>query len=167
MVPLAGDEITEAISQAYLLDFNVAERIKRELTMPKTSTETTITFSDILGIEYNLSPTEIIAQVKPNVGELAQAIANQIIALNKESPQAVLLVGGGSLTPLLPEMLAQALEIPAPRVAVRRPDTIHGMEFPDELKQPDNVTPLGILKVAASQSLHFITVHVNLSLIHI
>ena len=35
------------------------------------------------------------------------------------------------------------------------------MEFPDELKQPDNVTPLGILKVAASQSLHFITVHVN------
>lgn len=161
MVPLAGDEITEALSQAYLLDFNVAERIKRELTMQKTSTETTITFSDILGIEYNLSPTEIVEQVKPNVGELAQAIANQIIALNKESPQAVLLVGGGSLTPLLPEMLAQALEIPAPRVAVRRPDTIHGMEFPDELKQPDNVTPLGILKVAASQSLHFITVHVN------
>ena len=92
-------KLTEALSQAYLLDFNVAERIKRELTMQKTSTETTITFSDILGIEYNLSPTEIVAQVKPNVGELAQAIANQIIALNKESPQAVLLVGGGSLNP--------------------------------------------------------------------
>lgn len=31
MVPVAGDEITEAISQAYLLDFHVAENIKRNL----------------------------------------------------------------------------------------------------------------------------------------
>ncbi len=163
MVPLAGDEITEAISQMYLLDFNVAEEIKRELTMPKAAKEKKITFSDILGIEYKLSPNEIIAQIKPNVGELAQAIANQIISLNKEAPQAVLLVGGGSLTPLLPEMLAQALDIPGPRVAVRTPDGISGMEIPDELKAPDNVTPLGILKVAASQSLHFITIAVNKS----
>ena len=30
MVPLAGDEVTEAISQKFLLDFNVAEEIKRK-----------------------------------------------------------------------------------------------------------------------------------------
>ena len=29
MVPLAGDEVTEAISQKFLLDFNVAEEVKR------------------------------------------------------------------------------------------------------------------------------------------
>ena len=44
MVPVAGDEITEAISQKFLLDFNVAERIKREATSGKN-----LVFDDILG----------------------------------------------------------------------------------------------------------------------
>ena len=35
MVPSAGDEITEAISQQYLLDFNVAEEVKRSLNEQK------------------------------------------------------------------------------------------------------------------------------------
>ena len=30
MVPIAGDEITEALSQKFLLDFNVAEKVKRK-----------------------------------------------------------------------------------------------------------------------------------------
>ncbi len=49
MVPLAGDEITEAISQRFLLDFNVAERIKRE-----AAAGLDCRFSDILGMPYNL-----------------------------------------------------------------------------------------------------------------
>ena len=31
MVPIAGDEVTEAISDQYLLDFPMAEKAKREL----------------------------------------------------------------------------------------------------------------------------------------
>ena len=45
MVPQAGDEITEAISQQFLLDFNVAENIKREAALGND-----VTFNDILGM---------------------------------------------------------------------------------------------------------------------
>lgn len=159
MVPLAGDEITEAISQKYLLDFNVAEKIKRQLTSTKLRR---LTFQDILGIEYKLPPKEITEAILPNIVDLAQAISAQILQLNQEQPQAVLLVGGGSLTPRLPEMIAQALDIPAPRVAIRTPDAVNGIQaIPNELKTPDSVTPLGILKIASTQTLNFITLTVN------
>lgn len=160
MVPLAGDEITEAISQKYLLDFNVAEKIKRQIST--TMKQKKISFSDILGISYKLSPKEITEAISQNVAELAQAIAGQILQLNNVPPQAVLLVGGGSLTPCLPGLLAQALEIPEPRVAVRTPEVVNGIDtIPEELKTPDSVTPLGILKIASTQTLNFITITVN------
>ncbi|MDF2565005.1 MAG: ftsA [Massilibacillus sp.] len=169
MVPLAGDEITEALSQRYLLDFNVAEQIKRELNdLGQTTKDKKITFQDILGIDYSLSPQEIISEISSNIAELAQAIATQIITLNSVAPQAVLLVGGGSLTPMLPEAIAEALDIPAPRVAVRTPETISGItDIPDILKRPDAVTPLGILKIASSQTLNFISVFVNKNELHL
>lgn len=159
MVPLAGDEITEAISQKYLLDFNIAETVKRDISADKAGK---VTFQDILGVEYKLSPKEVIDSVMPNILDLAQAIAKQILELNSGAPQAVLLVGGGSLTPELPEMVAQALDIPSPRVAVRKPETIEGIEsIPEELKSPDAVTPLGILKIASLNALHFLSIAVN------
>lgn len=159
MVPQAGDEITEAISQKYLLDFNVAERIKRELTSGK---DETIHFQDILTMEYDLKPQEILDAIQTNIANLADAIARQILTLNGEAPQAVLLVGGGSLTPKLPEFVAEALSLPLPRVAVRHPEKIDGIsDIPEELQAPDAVTPLGILKVASLNTLHFLTVFVN------
>lgn len=99
MVPLAGDEITEAISHPYLLDFKVAEKLKRQLGGKNKK----VTFTDVLGVTHKLSTAEITETVLPMVGELAQAIAAQILSLNGQPPQAVLLVGGGSLTPRLPE----------------------------------------------------------------
>lgn len=169
MVPLAGDEITEAISQRYLLDFNVAEQIKRELNaLGQNNKDKQITFQDILGIDYSLSPEEIISEISSPIAELAQAIATQILTLNSVAPQAVLLVGGGSLTPMLPEAIAEALDIPAPRVAVRTPETINGItDIPDILKRPDAVTPLGILKIASAQTLNFISVFVNKAELHL
>ncbi|MCX7780379.1 MAG: rod shape-determining protein [Negativicutes bacterium] len=158
MVPFAGDEITEAISQRHLLDFNVAETLKRQLG----SKAKKLCFQDVLGIVHKVTPQEIITAITPNVADLAGAIAMQIIALNGGPPQAVLLVGGGSLTPLLPELLAQTLDLPPSRVAVRRPDTIEGITgIPASLSAPDAVTPLGILKLAGSSSLTFIQAVVN------
>ena len=159
MVPCAGDEITEAISQKYLLDFNVAESVKRQLN--DISNET-ITFMDVLGMNHTVPTTEIIDAIAKDVAQLAQCIAVEIMTLNMTAPQAVLLVGGGSLTPMLAESLAQALEIPAPRVAIRRPDTIEGIaSIPEELCTPDAVTPLGILKLSSSPMLNFINVTLN------
>ncbi|MBC8014543.1 MAG: rod shape-determining protein [Sporomusaceae bacterium] len=159
MVPCAGDEITEAISQKYLLDFNVAEKIKRQLTELK---QEKVLFNDVLGFVQEVPANEIINNIAQDVAQLAQAIALQIMTLNISPPQAVLLVGGGSLTPMLPELLAQALDIPAARVAIRKPETIEGItEIPAALCTPDAVTPLGILKLSASPTLNFINIMLN------
>lgn len=165
MAPVAGDEITEAISQKYLLDFNVAEKVKRQLNSSKNKK---ITFTDVLGCEQKIPANEITAAIASDVAALAQAIASQIINLNGTPPQAVLLVGGGSLTPMLPAALAQALDIPSSRVAVRHPDTIEGIEnIPPELHTPDAVTPLGILKLSGGRTLNFINVTVNDTPLHL
>lgn len=158
MVPCAGDEITEAISQKYLLDFNVAEMLKRQLGGKNRKIE----YTDVLGTSHKITPKEVLAAISPNVAELAQAIAAQILALNNTAPQAVLLVGGGSLTPLLPEALAQALDVPASRVAIRRPEAVEGLcNLPASLSTPDAVTPLGILKLSNSRALNFINITLN------
>ncbi len=157
MVPLAGDEITEAISQKFLLDFNVAEDIKR-----RASEGEDVAFTDILGQEYRLTAEEVLNPILPSVQKLAQAIAKQITDLNGSAPQAVMLVGGGSLTPKLAGFVAEALGMPENRVAVRRPDRVDGIDdIPEELHSPDAVTPLGILKIASLNTLHFLTVTVN------
>ena len=157
MVPLAGDEITEAISQRFLLDFNVAERIKRE-----AAAGLDCRFSDILGMPYNLKAEEILEPIMPAIKNLAAAISRQIIELNGNEPQAVLLVGGGSLSPRLTQLIAEEMKLPAGRVAVRRPELIDGIEMiPDVLHAPDAVTPLGILKIASFDNIHFMQIFVN------
>ena len=161
MVPCAGDEITEAISQRFLLDFNVAEDLKRRIGSRSLKARRH-TVTDVLGQSRKLTSQEVIDSIAANVAELAQAIAAQILALNRTPPQAVLLVGGGSLTPCLPQALAQALDVPDDRVAIRRPETVPGIAaVPPELQAPDAVTPLGILRLAGSSSLNFINISFN------
>lgn len=158
MVPQAGDEITEAISQRFLLDFNVAEQLKRDVTVGKS-----VTFSDILGMDYQLKPEEVLEPIMPNIQKLAEAIAKQIMELNNnEAPQAIILVGGGALTPNLSKYVAEIMDLPAGRVAVRHPEKIDGvLDIPEELQMPDAVTPLGILKIASINTLHFLRIYVN------
>ncbi|WP_369751931.1 cell division FtsA domain-containing protein [Anaerovibrio sp. RM50] len=158
MVPQAGDEITEAISQRFLLDFNVAENLKREAAHGKD-----VHFTDILGAEYDLTAKDVLEPVLPNIRSLAEAISKQIIELNgSDQPQAVILVGGGALTPHLADYVGEVLGLAPGRVAVRHPEKIDGIvEIPEELRLPDAVTPLGILKVAALTSLHFLRIFVN------
>ncbi|HWP79962.1 MAG TPA: cell division FtsA domain-containing protein [Candidatus Acidoferrum sp.] len=158
MVPFAGDEVTEAVSQAHLLDFKVAEVLKRKLGTARKS----VSFTDVLGMTNKLPAAEIIAGIGPVVAELAQAIAAQILALNASPPQAVLLVGGGSLTPGLPAALAETLGIAATRVGIRRPEAVEGLyDIPCELIAPDGVTPLGILSLSGGRLLTFVQVTLN------
>lgn len=158
MVPQAGDEITDALSQHFLLDFNVAEQLKRDVTNGKQ-----VQFTDIMGMEYDLSPEEVLKPIMPSIKKLAEAIAKQILELNSgEAPQAIMMVGGGSLTPKLNDFVAEFMDLPLGRVAVRHPEKIDGVQdIPDELKLPDAVTPLGILKIASINTLHFLRVYVN------
>ena len=158
MVPIAGDEITEELSAKHLLDFKVAETVKRRLNRNAKS----IAFTDVLGLKHSLPADTLVKSIESVVTELAQAIAAQIMLLNQTVPQAVLLVGGGALTPLLPEALAEVLNLPRERVAVRRPDAIEDVsDIPVDFCTPDAVTPLGILKVAGAEVLNFLNVVLN------
>src|SRR5690625_3174616 len=99
MVPTAGDEITEAISDQYLLDFKVAEKTKQTIV-----NEQSATVHDILGMETLITYEELVPQIMDRINELAQLLANEVRILNGKSPQAVMLIGGGSLTPMINEI---------------------------------------------------------------
>ncbi|WP_010288334.1 cell division protein FtsA [Kurthia massiliensis] len=158
MVPTAGDEITEALSDQYLLDFPVAETMKRQLLLNDT-----VTIADILGFEQDVPCADVIEQIKPAIHHLAQSIADEVLRLNNaQSPKAVLLVGGGSLTPLLETELAERLQLPANRVAVRGIDAIPSLvKDPARTKSPELVTPIGIAIAAEHSPIKYVTVTVN------
>lgn len=156
MVPCAGDEITEAISHHYLLDFNVAEQVKRQLN------QATVTFSDVLGFTHTKDSGEIISIIHSDITTLAETISQQIASLNGRSPQAVLLIGGGSLTPELSSAVAQLLNLLPERVGIREAKSIQGFSnLPEYLHGPDGITPLGITKTAHTQTLNFLHITVN------
>lgn len=157
MVPVAGDEITEAISDEYLLDFKVAEDTKRSIVNDKVAT-----VQDILGIDVELTYDELLPKVIERVDHTATKIAEEIIDLNGKSPQAVMLIGGGSLTPEIDEKIADKLDLPLSRVVVRGIDAIQQLDNIEKLPSgPDFVTPIGIAISANQSPLHYISVSVN------
>lgn len=158
MVPIAGDEITETLSSEYLLDFPLAENVKRQLT---TNDEVVIT--DILGFETTLSSKEVKAVIKPTAKKLAQAIATEIQKLNNGvSPQAVILVGGGSLTPDLPTELSTSLNLPENRVGIRGLEALSSITTaPDLVSSPDLITPIGIAIAGRRAPIHYMSVTVD------
>ncbi|HEY4600199.1 MAG TPA: cell division protein FtsA [Cerasibacillus sp.] len=157
MVPIAGDEVTEAISDHYLLDFPEAEQMKRQIV---NDGEATVT--DILGFQTQVTLDELNEQINNTVDELAQAIAEEILTLNKRPPRAIMLIGGGSLTPLLPKLLAQKLQLPINRVAVRHMDAVKDLITTEETPTgPDFITPIGIAISAIQNPVQYVTVHVN------
>ncbi|HBT48102.1 MAG TPA: hypothetical protein DEA73_09565 [Peptococcaceae bacterium] len=139
MVPAAGDEITEYLADKLLLDFNTAEEVKRQLNQGER-----VAFTDIVGNRRELPSRQIVDLLEPAVVELTRQIAEQILLLNGKAPQAVLLVGGGSLTPGLPTALARHLELPEERVAVRSREVIRDIAGAPAFKGPQAITPLGI-----------------------
>ncbi|HAZ08840.1 MAG TPA: hypothetical protein DCZ01_10045 [Elusimicrobia bacterium] len=148
MVPYAGDSITERISGDFLLDFNEAEKVKREIARGGS-----IEAVDLFQQPLRLDGRAVADSAVPAVADLAARIAGGILELSGgKCPQAVLCVGGGSRTPGLLEMLAQALEIPPQRVGIRSPG---GMRTFKDLRGgtlgPETATPLGIAEVASME----------------
>lgn len=157
MVPIAGDEITDALMQAYLLDFPVAERVKREL-----ADHDIVSFADILGFEQHYTRETIVSTIQDEIQRLARTIAERIVDLNGKVPQAVILIGGGSLTPQLGPTIASMLEIPEQRVAVRRVDAIPNLvnDHP-AVYGPEMITPIGIAVTAREHPVKYLSLHVN------
>lgn len=159
MVDMAGDEITEAIAQHYLLDFNTAEAVKLALNQ-----QDQVEFVDVLGNEYREDREKILAVIEPVVEKLARALAQAVKANNGgESPAALFCAGGGSLTPLLKDYLALHLDLPEERIGIRTHAHLEGVSFgSEELLGPVAVTPLGIALTALKpRGEQFVRVWVN------
>jgi len=162
MVPIAGDEVTEAIAQNYLVDFETAEKIKIALS----GKEEDIVFTDILDNEVRVKADEVIGVINPVVDNLAKTIAERILELNGgKAPNAVFLVGGGSQSKGLCEALADAVGLPGDRVAVRKRSIAKNIDIDESvliLEGPDSITPLGILVTTAltkGQDFYYVTVN--------
>lgn len=158
MVPTAGDEITEALSDHYLLDFPVAEIAKRQLHEAEQ-----IAIKDILGFDEFHPREQVLAAIMPAIENLAKAIGEEILRLNNNAaPKAVMLVGGGSLTPNLPEELCKVLNLPANRVAVRGIDAIQNLTREESIPvTPELVTPIGIAIAAKKAPIQYMSLTVN------
>ncbi|WP_110927249.1 cell division protein FtsA [Bacillus massiliglaciei] len=158
MVPIAGDEITEAISDDFLLDFPLAEKAKREL-----NSQNTIIVTDILGFETALPKEDILMKIMPALERLADSITKEILRLNNHKPpKAVMLIGGGSQTPELTQLISDRLGLPENRVAVRGIEAIQHLDRGEQpFSGPELVTPIGIAIAADHNPIKFMSIQVN------
>lgn len=145
MATIAGDEITEALMRAFLVDFQTAEELKRNLGEKPEAV-----YTDILGLENTVSQDALRAAIQEPMGRLAEAIAAQVSQLNGGPPSALFLAGGGSKLDGLREKVAASLGIEERRVAVAG-SNYNKSAFSDEmdLNNPELATPLGIAVSAA------------------
>ncbi|MCG2711941.1 MAG: rod shape-determining protein [Candidatus Omnitrophica bacterium] len=158
MVPEAGDEITEFLCEKFIIDFSTAEIIKKQLIrQPK------VQFNDILGREHSVESKEIIDAIRPRVNKLAESIARTVLELNQKVPHAVVLVGGGSLTPLFEKELAASFPLNEENIGIRLPEMVNEVvDKTGKLKGPDMVTPMGIcIMTARCTGLKFVELYVN------
>ena len=161
MVPLAGDELTEAIMENYLVDFNTAEKIKRSLAKNR---EGDIVFRNVMGLEKATTSAEVIDRIFPVLDHITEEIAKTIKDLNGQtSPRAVFCVGGGSQIPHFTSRLADKLGIDPSLVAVKDRRDISGlMVEEDEISGPEGVTVVGISTVALKKFGHdFLSLRIN------
>ena len=140
MATVAGDEITEALMRAYLVDYRTAEDMKAALAGGGC-----VTFTDILGMEQTCGAEEVLEAASGAIKSLVGEVADRVLELNGGPPSALFLAGGGSKFASLRENMAQALRMDDRRVAMA------GAHFRKsacsdvvELNDPEYTTPLGI-----------------------
>lgn len=159
MIPKAGDELTEAIAQALLLDFGMAEHVKT-----KAIDNETIRYEDIMGISHSIEPAEVIKIVEDVVEDMTTDIADKIKELNSDkSVSAVFVVGGGGKIPTFTDKLASKLSIMSERVALRGKEVLQELDYQIENPIIDSmfVTPIGICLNFYDQKNNFIFVNFN------
>lgn len=159
MIPYAGDELTELIVQQYLVDFQTAEKMKLA-----SSSEDEVTYEDIMSISHTIPSKEIWELVAPTVEKITSEVASKIKELNGDKTvSACFVVGGGGKIHGFTEKLAEHLDLPKERVALRGEEVLKKVTFEQEdiKKDPLLVTPIGICLNYYEQKNNFIMVRFN------
>ncbi len=140
MVDMAGDELTEALVQHYLMDFESAETLKMNLCFEETQH-----FTDIVGIPYQKTTAEVLAAIGSEINRVAAKVAEGIVGANGGKPSAVFLIGGGCQVPGFSQALSEHLDLPRERVVIKGADALEGIHYQTQaLVGPEFITPLGI-----------------------
>ena len=159
MIPHAGDELTEVIVQHFLVDFNMAEHIKLQST-----TSDKVTYKDIMSIEHTIPAEDVWEVVAPVVDNISQEVSAKIRELNGDKTvSACFVVGGGGKIHGFTQKLAEDLDLPQERVALRGEEVLGEVIFEQEdiTKDPLLVTPIGICLNYYDQRNNFIMVRFN------
>lgn len=167
MIPMAGDELTEIISRQYLVDFDMAEKIKTgvlECIGQGGETNAKISYEDIIGISHEVSPQEICELLEPVLEDITTRVAAKIKELNGDkSVSAVFVVGGGGKFPGFTDKLADKLGLIHERVALRGEEVLGQVHFYQQDIKKDSllVTPIGICLNYYDKKNNFIFVNFN------
>ncbi|WP_240739129.1 cell division FtsA domain-containing protein [Marinitoga lauensis] len=147
MVPMAGDEISEAISKELLVDFKTAERIKRTLNSKENKT---FKYKDILDFEHEITKEEVMQIIEPVIDEITSKISEKILELNGKPPIAVMVVGGGGKVPEFIDKLSLKLNLSRNRITLKDIKNIDYVKFADNVnfEGSEFITPVGIAYVA-------------------
>lgn len=159
MIPVAGDSLTDILVQHCLVEFEMAEQIKR-----KCRTQEIIEYEDIMGLPQTITAGEVLELLDPGIERMTQMVSDTIKELNGDKPvSAVFVVGGGGMVPGYTEKLAEKLGIVKERVAIRGQEVMQTIVFELENARKDAmmVTPIGICLSYYVQSNNFIFVEFN------
>ncbi len=159
MIPTAGDSLTEIIVQNCLVEFEMAEEIKRA-----ADGHDLIEYTDIMGLPQTIEPARVLEMLDAKLEEMTGLVADEIKRLNGDkSVSAVFVVGGGGTVPGYTEKLAEKLGIVKERVAIRGKEVMQSIVFENEdaIKDSLMVTPIGICLSYYEQSNNFIFVQFN------
>ncbi len=149
MATIAGDEVTEAIMHALLVDFSTAETIKQQL---QSEDDVLIPYVDILGQAHEIDVAEAYKTIEPTVAHLAKTIAERILEAGGHAPAAVFLAGGGSQVIGLPAQVAKELGLDSNRVAVGGGLNMkRSIVSEEDVYGPEFATPTGIALTAIRQ----------------
>ena len=158
MIPMAGDEITEAIVKHCLVDFATGEMIKTSYG------KKIIKYNDIMGIQQKITSEEIDGIVEPVIKTMTKEISDKIKELNGDEPvSAVFIVGGGGKLPIFAQCLADELGISRQRCALRGEEVLKEIDYQIQNPNLDSmfVTPIGICLNFYDSKNNFIYVNFN------
>ncbi|CCU80678.1 Cell division protein FtsA [Halanaerobium saccharolyticum subsp. saccharolyticum DSM 6643] len=159
MVPIAGDEITETISENFLVDYNNAEKLKCNL-----NGNDRLEVKTILGETLDLSKEEILKTIEKELDQLSKSIADKILEINSSPPQAVIFIGGGSLTPGLTERFSKKMDIIKNRIGIRKREDLDNIKGEiNGVNTIQTLTPIGIAitTIETKSKAVFLEVEVN------
>ena len=159
MIPVAGDSLTDILVQHCLVEFEMAEQIKRKCRIQET-----IEYEDIMGLPQTIKADEVLELLDSEIERMTQLVSDTIKELNGDKPvSAVFVVGGGGMVPGYTEKLAEKLGIVKERVAIRGQEVMQSIVFELENARKDAmmVTPIGICLSYYVQSNNFIFVEFN------